>query len=532
MRIGVNLFDLYPKHAGGMEIYVHNLLHALGRLEPDSEFVLVTAQFNQRAIRAKHPDCQQVVYDGADAAADQFLTSTADDRPQKTTLLTEIQRTLRRVRAWPLPLWRDSLSERIQAAGIDLWLCPLWYSLPFDVPLPTAVIIPDMLHTVYPNTLSQKDLSRRLIGVPYTLSKANVIITISDFVAKSIQDRYDIPADRIFVTPLGVDPNMQHASRFGISIFRRFLPRLGIEKPFIYYPANGWPHKNHEYLLRALQLLVRQGHDLQLALTGQTFGLMKRIEPLLHQLDLKGRVVHLGHVESWMVAYLYRTCQLVVVPSLYEGFGMPALEAMSNGATVACSARASLPEIVGDCALLFDPTSPKEICSQITRLLTDRALSKDLRACGKEQVKRFGFDRTAMLTRDAFRMAMAMHREGRPGTPGFRPLGLDGLIPAEGACITLDVGPGDMLRVIAKGVQDLQIRLDGESVPHTTEASAARRVAEVLIEKPGRIHWLELLNPHPANRKSRFSCARLYKIEITEQSGRRIALDWAHLQDD
>src|SRR5581483_3278101 len=160
------------------------------------------------------------------------------------------------------------------------------------------------------------------------------VIAISRFVGERAVARLGLHEDRIRVVPLGVD----HA---------RFTPGEGEREPFLLYPARPWPHKNHARLYEAFRQLRRERPELRLVLTGGgDFG------------AVPDGVEVRGLVADEELASLYRRASALVFPSLYEGFGQPPLEAMASGCPVACSDRASLPEVVGDAARLFDPESP------------------------------------------------------------------------------------------------------------------------------------------------------------------------------
>ena len=148
--------------------------------------------------------------------------------------------------------------------------------------------------------------------------------------------------------------------------------------PFLLYPANRWPHKNHERLFEALALLRRGRPELRLVLTGSGH----EGKPVPAGVDVRGRVSADELVE------LYRTAGALVFPSLYEGFGYPPLEAMACGCPVACSSVCSLPELVGDAAVLFDPQSPEAIAEGIDRALGDAGLP----AHGLERAARFTWE--------------------------------------------------------------------------------------------------------------------------------------------
>jgi hypothetical protein len=161
---------------------------------------------------------------------------------------------------------------------------------------------------------------------------------------------------------------------------------------FILYPANFWPHKNHRMLITAFAL-YRSWHpesDLQLVCTGTPDGEMDVIHAATQTMGLGETVVLTGFVSSDDLAALYQSCRALIFPSLYEGFGMPVVEAMAFGKPVLCSNLTSLPEIVGDAALLFDPRKPDEIARSIEAVDGDANLRHSLVQRGRERATQFG----------------------------------------------------------------------------------------------------------------------------------------------
>jgi glycosyltransferase involved in cell wall biosynthesis len=172
-------------------------------------------------------------------------------------------------------------------------------------------------------------------------------------------------------------------------ILNRF--RLAADR-FLLYPANFWPHKNHRMLITAFALF-RSRHpesDLKLVCTGTPDAEMDVIRAATLTMGLSDAVVLTGFVSSDDLAALYQSCQTLVFPSLYEGFGMPVVEAMAFGKPVLCSNLTSLPEIVGDGALLFDPRKPDEIARSIEDVDGDSELRCSLAWRARKRATQFG----------------------------------------------------------------------------------------------------------------------------------------------
>jgi len=217
------------------------------------------------------------------------------------------------------------------------------------------------------------------------------VITTSEYSRTRAIEALGIPADRIEAVPLGID--LRRFSSASAEDDASRIEALGAVRPFVLYPANLWPHKNHERLLDAMA--GTQDDELELLLTGQTYG---RLDPLLahaHRRGLDGRVRHLGYLDAGDLPALYRAARAVVFPSLYEGFGAPPLEAMACGCPVASSTRGSLAEVCGEAALPLDPESTESITAAIEAASFDEELRNRLRAAGLEHARRFSWGTAA-----------------------------------------------------------------------------------------------------------------------------------------
>jgi glycosyltransferase involved in cell wall biosynthesis len=203
------------------------------------------------------------------------------------------------------------------------------------------------------------------------------VIAISEHVQQTLVERLGVAPERIRVVQLGVDPE-------------RFRSVDAPREPFLLYPANRWPHKNHDRLLAAFAQVRRERPELRLVLTGA--GHEGRTVP-------DGVVVR-GHVPQSELIRLYQTAAALVFPSLYEGFGQPVLEAMACGCPVAASDAGGLPEVCGDAALLFDPTSVDEIAAAMLRIVEGAG---DLAARGLERARPFTWEACARRHEEVYR---------------------------------------------------------------------------------------------------------------------------------
>jgi glycosyltransferase involved in cell wall biosynthesis len=419
MRIGINASWMTPGHVGGMEWYVRNLVAQLGTIDHDNEYVLVTAPNNQGTFQLASPRWKKLVYAGHETSptmfrVDQGVPAPSGRRPQ---WLRRAYHVLKRLGARASTA---ALNDLIRREGIDLWFCPLIYALPLDATVPTVTTIPDLQHEYYPDFFTEEELALRAVGYPYSCRVATATIGISKHVADDIIHFYDVPQERVFSTPLALDSSYDLSPSAIDRLVNAARLKFRIDYDFIFYPANGWKHKNHEALIEAFSFVRSRHPRLNLLLTGCEFDVIDRIRPLIRRYRLQQAVRHLGYVSRDDIVGLYAACRLLVFPSLFEGFGLPLLEAMHFGVPVVCSNVTSLPEVGGDAVLYFDPRVPDQIAQAIARCIEDDQLRDRLLAAGKAQANRFSYARTANLTLAIFKKIAAGELRP-PALPPFRP---------------------------------------------------------------------------------------------------------------
>jgi glycosyltransferase involved in cell wall biosynthesis len=318
--IGIALLTLVPGVVGGSETYARALTSALARVG--------TLEYE-----ALLPPL------AADAGGG-LPSRIASGYPSART-------TLGRLRAMaggtfaPAGLCAELGFERLDAVHF-----PLTVRVPPSDGTPTVVTALDVQHLVHPGFFSPPERVYRRFAYDRSFRGARLVIAISEHVGRSLVERCGVDPERVRVVALGVD----HA---------RFRPGVAQREPFLLYPARRWPHKNHDRLLQAFALLRANRPELRLVLTG---GGPAETPP-------QPGVVVRGHVSQDELVHLYQTASALVFPSLYEGFGLPVLEAMACGCPVAAATSGALPEICGDAARLFDPTSAEAIADAVDEVL-------------------------------------------------------------------------------------------------------------------------------------------------------------------
>jgi len=364
MRVGLSLLTLSPGDLGGSETYARQLVRSLAKVGTADYAVLVPA-------RAKD-------------AADGLPAIEVKDPP-----VAIAKRGPLRIAAMALQA-RRTKGVGDQMAKFDVVHYPLTVPSP-HVDAPTVVTLHDIQHRDLPEFFGPARRSFRRLAYDRAARSAEAVIVTSEFVRGRARDALDLDPGRIHVVPLAID----HTT---------FRPASEEREPIILYPARGWPHKNHARLFQAFASLRDTRPQLRLILTG---GGLERLEPVPEGVEI------LGHVPPSQLASLYRRAACLVYPSLYEGFGIPPLEAMACGCPVAASNAGAIPEVCGDAAVLFDPT---DVEAMAAAMLEADERREELQALGRERAAQFTWDETARRHEDVYRRALSAGLAGSPTT--------------------------------------------------------------------------------------------------------------------
>src|SRR5262245_25695204 len=242
---------------------------------------------------------------------------------------------------------------------------------------PAVTTVLDLQHEEHPEFFGRAELRYRKVVYGWTIRRSRIVVTISEHARHTLIERHGLAPERVRAIHLAVDHDV-------------FTPGSGERGGYLLYPARPWAHKNHARLYEAFARLRRGRPGLRLVLTGEgDYG------RLPDGVESRGRVSRVELVE------LYRGAAAVVFPSLYEGFGMPVVEAMACGCPVACSNTTSLPEIAGDAARLFDPLDVDEIAAAVEDVLDDPG---PWVARGLERARRYTWEACARAHDDVYRV--------------------------------------------------------------------------------------------------------------------------------
>lgn len=269
-----------------------------------------------------------------------------------------------------------------------------------------VVTIHDAFPYVYPAKHNHLDNWRYRWILPYAARRADAVITVSECSRRDLAQALQVAEARIRVTSEGVDP--QFAPVPDGPARRALLERYGVTWPYVLYVGGINPRKNISRLFEAYaQVLAAYGaggHAApRLVIAGKRQWRTEEIEATFRRLDLGEHVHFTGYVNDADLPGLYSGAELLAFPSLYEGFGLPPLEAMACGTPVVTSDVSSLPEVVGDAALTVNPFDVEALAAALMRVLTDSTLRKDLRERGLRHAARFTWSRTARETLHIYR---------------------------------------------------------------------------------------------------------------------------------
>jgi glycosyltransferase involved in cell wall biosynthesis len=272
----------------------------------------------------------------------------------------------------------------------------------------SVVTIHDLAFLRHPDTIESGNydyLSRR---IHRTVEWADAILTVSEFTASEVQELLHVPRSRIHAVWSGLDPAMQRPAP---AIVQALCERLRLDRPYLLLVGTLEPRKNIPFLVEVFERIA--GFDGDLVLAGRRGWKYEPILARLQQSPRGERIRLLEDIGEHDLAALYAGAELLVLPSLYEGFGFPPLEAMACGTPAVVSDGGSLPEVCGDAALVIRGFDADQWAHEIAGLLGDAARLADLRARGLDHVRRFTWEETARRTWDLYHRALADHGKRR-----------------------------------------------------------------------------------------------------------------------
>jgi glycosyltransferase involved in cell wall biosynthesis len=359
--------DARKLHDYGIGTYVRNLVDELARQSHDDRYVLLCRREDVDYLRSLGPRFEPLIEQAGNYSVREQLSIPA---------------TLRR-------------------ADVDLFHAPHYVVSPLTR-VPYVVTIHDCIHLRFPQYLPNRLAStyaRTMMRM--AARRARRVLTVSSASKQDILRYLRISADKVEVIHNALDSRLATAP--SADDMARVGERFQLNAPFILYAGNIKPHKNVDRLIEAYSILRRRGiTEPKLLIIGEEISKYPNLRRLVHRFQLHPYVRFFGFVPEETLAALYRLASVFVFPSLYEGFGFPPLEAMASGTPVITSNVSSLPEVVGDAAVLIDPMDAGAIADAMARVLGDASLRTDLVRRGHARVRMFSWERSVARVRDVY----------------------------------------------------------------------------------------------------------------------------------
>lgn len=387
--IAIDLTRLLPGGiSGGVKVVSVELVQQLAQLAPHWKFLVLTSAFSHDELAVvDRPNARRVCLDPPRESPTPPSRKWLHPTGYVRELLRHRHLAFARALVWR-HLWRPRRLELLEREGVDALLLPLTAPVFYAPGVPTVAVVYDLQHIDHPEFFRRDDRIARSVHLA-TLLKLNAkLICISQHTRHALQRHLHVSPEQTITIPFGLRSEFPIEVRpgAGATLDQYKLAARG----YWFYPANSWPHKNHLRLIEAFAAYRRRGGDasVKLVCSGADTGGHEALQRAIADQKLEDAVRLIGYVQEDALLDLMASCRGVVFPSLYEGFGMPVLEAMACGVPVACSNVTSLPEVVGDAALLFDPTSTESI-AQAMLTLNDPQQAAQLASSGRARAASF-----------------------------------------------------------------------------------------------------------------------------------------------
>lgn len=374
MRIAIDASTISTQ--GGPRTYVLGLVEALLRLDRENSYTIF---YNDSCHLGRFPRAREIVLPGKSPLA---------------------------------RLWREHLllPRACRRERIDLLHCPK-SAIPFCSPCPVVVTLHDLIPLKHPET---EKLAAQLywrLQIPIAARRSDFIITDSEHARGEIMADFNVPAARIRAIMLGFDPAM--GGERDESATRKVLARYNLPADYILYVGTIQPRKNLATLIEAFHLFKRKANlPHKLVIVGRKGWLYDRLFARIRELGLDDEILFTGFVPDEELPSIYERASVFVYLSLFEGFGLPPLEAMACGVPVICSDTTSLPEVVGQAGLTLPPTDVARVTEALIRVVGDRALAETMRRKGVERARLFSWEETARETLAVYQAVLSNHHRG------------------------------------------------------------------------------------------------------------------------
>ena len=374
MRIAIDASTISTQ--GGPRTYVLGLLEALLKFDRENSYTIF---YNDRDHLGRFPQAREIVLPGKKPLA---------------------------------RLWREHLllPQACRHERIDLLHCPK-SAIPFRSPCPVVVTLHDLIPLKHPET---EKFAARLywrLQIPIAARRSNFIITDSEHARAEIMTDFNVPSERIRAIMLGFNPAM--SEKRDRSTSQKVLSRYNLPDNYILYVGTIQPRKNLATLIEAFHLLKRDRcipH--KLVIVGRKGWLYDQLFKRIRALGLNDEILFTGFVPDEELPSIYDRACVFVYLSLFEGFGLPPLEAMACGIPVITSDTTSLPEVVGEAGIILPPMDIRRVCEALRQVLGDEALRRTMRKKGLERALLFSWEATARETVEIYKAVLSAHKRG------------------------------------------------------------------------------------------------------------------------
>jgi glycosyltransferase involved in cell wall biosynthesis len=362
LRIGINFTGLIPGKIGGMEKYMRGLVEYVPRISRSHELYVFLRPETMDEI-AESEGVQRVCVKKV---------------PQPDAKTSEIHRAVAKL-------------------GVDVWFSPLLILDPLTLDIPSLYCVPDLQHEYYPEFFSQDVLDWREKYFRQSAELADGILTISEYSKETIIKNYAVPEEKVHVTWL--DCPTYFTPEKALEHEELVKKEFGLPKSFIVYPANLWAHKNHLTLIKALERYDEfYGDPPTLVLTGYKSDAHQQVLEAIKGSRVADKIRFLGYVSGEMMPAIYGSAKCLVFPSMFEGFGIPLIEAMRTGCPIIAANNTTMREIAGDAALYFNTMDHIELAVLIRFVMEKPELRGFLIENGLRRAELFSFERCVQQT--------------------------------------------------------------------------------------------------------------------------------------
>jgi glycosyltransferase involved in cell wall biosynthesis len=377
MVIAIDVSPVLPGgENGGMKLLLWQLLKGFEKNAAADTFILLTSFKNDHIFREFEKNGMQKLCVIKDPGKKQHF----------------LKRLLNRFLTGKFHLFNNSRNI-LNKKGISVLFCPFTAPTFSEIGIPTVSIVADLQHMYYPSFFSKQELNNRNYFYDQVKKKVDVIIAISSYTKETVIEKLKFSPEKVFALPIAIHSRLMiPPPDYAFPILEKFHLK---GKTYCIYPANFWPHKNHKLLLTAFNIFQKKHprFDLHLVLTGEKIAGDQVLEEAAKRMGIEEKVRFTGYLPERELAAVWRHSYFLVFPSLFEGFGIPLVEAMRYKRPILAGNTTSIPEVAEDAAIYFDPKKPDKIVTALYRIMTDKKLYDSLVKKGQKHLKKYDFDK-------------------------------------------------------------------------------------------------------------------------------------------